>query len=215
MRFTNKSKEVEKVSARLREEAKLQAELSDTEATVKWMKDGKELKASEKYEFQTIGKKRILKIRSTAEEDTGVYECVCEGDKMLYQLSVKGEWLPGLLCTNDVPALNPSRHTKGVLQRESGNCPSTSSFGSVVPQQNWGANTAVGRVVRAVLSLQLASWYSREFGLFLWGQWWVGKSALEMKESNPRGRTWHKTPSLSHTCCVTSDKSLKRDFSSD
>lgn len=91
MRFTNKSKEVEKVSARLREEAKLQAELSDIEATVKWMKDGKELKASEKYEFQTVGKKRILKIRSTAKEDTGVYECVCEGDKMLYQLSVKGE----------------------------------------------------------------------------------------------------------------------------
>ncbi|XP_071275375.1 obscurin [Agelaius tricolor] len=89
VRFTNKTKDVEKVSARLREEAKLQAELSDTEATVKWMKDGKELKASEKYEFQTVGKRHILKIRSTAEEDAGVYECVCEGDKMVYQLSVK------------------------------------------------------------------------------------------------------------------------------
>lgn len=90
MRFTNKSKDVEKVSARLWEEAKLQAELSDTEATVKWMKDGKELKASEKYELQTVGKRRILKIRSAAEEDAGVYEYVCEGDKMLFQLSVKG-----------------------------------------------------------------------------------------------------------------------------
>ncbi|KAF2987667.1 hypothetical protein EK904_013941 [Melospiza melodia maxima] len=89
VRFTNKTKDVEKVSARLREEAKLQAELSDTEATVKWMKDGKELKASENYEFQTVGKRHILKIRSTAEEDAGVYECVCEGDKMVYQLSVK------------------------------------------------------------------------------------------------------------------------------
>uniref|UniRef100_A0A8D2PD00 Obscurin n=1 Tax=Zosterops lateralis melanops TaxID=1220523 RepID=A0A8D2PD00_ZOSLA len=74
VRFTNKSKEVEKVSARLREEAKLQAELSDTEATVKWMKDGKELKASEKYEFQTIGKKRILKIRSTCCAQTSLPE---------------------------------------------------------------------------------------------------------------------------------------------
>ncbi|XP_059694276.1 obscurin isoform X5 [Haemorhous mexicanus] len=89
VRFTNKTKDTEKVSARLREEAKLQAELSDTEATVKWMKDGKELKASEKYEFQSVGKRRILKIRSAAEEDAGVYECVCEGDKMVYQLSVK------------------------------------------------------------------------------------------------------------------------------
>lgn len=90
VRFTNKSKDIEKVSARLREEAKLQAELSDTEATVKWMKDGKELKASEKYELKTVGKKHILKIHNTAAEDAGVYECTCEGDKMLYQLSVKG-----------------------------------------------------------------------------------------------------------------------------
>ncbi|XP_029863782.1 obscurin isoform X27 [Aquila chrysaetos chrysaetos] len=89
VRFTNKSRDIEKVSARLREEAKLQAELSDTEATVKWMKDGKELKASEKYELQTVGKRHILKIRNTAAEDAGVYECICEGDKMLYQLSVK------------------------------------------------------------------------------------------------------------------------------
>ncbi|XP_017602265.1 PREDICTED: obscurin isoform X2 [Corvus brachyrhynchos] len=89
VRFTNKSKDVEKVSTRLLEEAKLQAELSDAEATVKWTKDGKELKASEKYELQTVGKRRILKIRSTAEQDAGVYECVCEGDKMLFQLSVK------------------------------------------------------------------------------------------------------------------------------
>uniref|UniRef100_A0A8B9M7M9 Obscurin, cytoskeletal calmodulin and titin-interacting RhoGEF n=2 Tax=Neoaves TaxID=3078114 RepID=A0A8B9M7M9_9AVES len=91
VRFTNKSRDIEKVSARLREEAKLQAELSDTEATVKWMKDGKELKTSEKYELQTVGKRHILKIRNTAAEDAGVYECICEGDKMLYQLSVKGE----------------------------------------------------------------------------------------------------------------------------
>ncbi|XP_053913945.1 obscurin isoform X12 [Cuculus canorus] len=89
VRFTNKSRDIEKVSARLWEEAKLLAELSDTEATVKWMKDGKELKASEKYELQSVGKKHILKIRNTAAEDAGVYECICEGDKMVYQLSVK------------------------------------------------------------------------------------------------------------------------------
>ncbi|GAB0185061.1 obscurin [Grus japonensis] len=89
VRFTNKSRDIEKVSVRLREEAKLQAELSDAEATVKWMKDGKELKASEKYELQTVGKKHILKIHNTAAEDAGVYECICEGDKMVYQLSVK------------------------------------------------------------------------------------------------------------------------------
>ncbi|XP_050565252.1 LOW QUALITY PROTEIN: obscurin [Cygnus atratus] len=89
VRFTNKSRDIEKVSARLREEAKLQAELSDTDATVKWMKDGKELKASEKYELQAVGKRHVLKIRNIATEDAGVYQCICEGDKMVFQLSVK------------------------------------------------------------------------------------------------------------------------------
>uniref|UniRef100_A0A674GNH5 Obscurin n=1 Tax=Taeniopygia guttata TaxID=59729 RepID=A0A674GNH5_TAEGU len=108
VRFTNKTKDIEKVSARLREEAKLQAELSDTEATVKWMKDGKELKASEKHEFQTVGKRHILKIRSTAEEDAGVYECVCDGDKMLYQLSVKDVNVHFYCCAqNSLPELCP------------------------------------------------------------------------------------------------------------
>uniref|UniRef100_A0A8B9EVW0 Obscurin, cytoskeletal calmodulin and titin-interacting RhoGEF n=1 Tax=Anser cygnoides TaxID=8845 RepID=A0A8B9EVW0_ANSCY len=89
VRFTNKSRDIEKVSARLREEAKLQAELSDTDATVKWMKDGKELQASEKYELQAVGKRHVLKIRNIATEDAGVYQCICEGDKMVFQLSVK------------------------------------------------------------------------------------------------------------------------------
>ncbi|XP_035173163.1 obscurin isoform X5 [Oxyura jamaicensis] len=89
VRFTNKSRDIEKVSARLREEAKLQAELSDIDATVKWMKDGKELKASEKYELQAVGKRHILKICNIATEDAGVYQCICEGDKMVFQLSVK------------------------------------------------------------------------------------------------------------------------------
>lgn len=90
MRFTNKSKDVEKICAWLREEAKLQAELSDTGATVEWMKDGKELKASENYELQIVGKKHTLKIHNDSMDDAASYQCICEGDKMLYQLSVKG-----------------------------------------------------------------------------------------------------------------------------
>lgn len=90
VRITNKSGDVEKVSARLREEAQLRAELSDTAAAVTWLKDGKELKAGQKYDLQTAEKKRVLKIRDVAAEDAGLYECICEGDRIVYQLSVKG-----------------------------------------------------------------------------------------------------------------------------
>lgn len=147
VRFTNKSKDIEKVSARLQEETKLQAELSDTEATVRWMKDGKELKASEKYEFQSAGKRRVLKIRHAAQEDAGVYECVCEGDKMLFQLSVRGK---GLLCTLGVPALNQWSH-QGSLEMSIDVQPRLCG-----PTAELGANT-VTAANTAVLSLQLAS----------------------------------------------------------
>lgn len=169
MSFTNKSKDIEKVSARLQEEAKLQAELSDTEATVRWMKDGKELKASEKYEFQSAGKRRVLKIRCAAQEDAGVYECVCEGDKMLFQLSVRGK---GLLCTLGVPALNQWSH-QGRAPEGVWKCPSMSSLGCVVPQQNWEQTQQLQQIQLCFHS----SWHldiSREFGE---GEWWVGKSS--------------------------------------
>ncbi|XP_025067421.1 obscurin isoform X19 [Alligator sinensis] len=89
VRITNKSGDVEKVSARLHEEAQLRAELSDAAAAVTWLKDGKELKAGQKYDLQTAEKKRVLKIRDVAAEDAGLYECICEGDRIVYQLSVK------------------------------------------------------------------------------------------------------------------------------
>uniref|UniRef100_A0A8C3F909 Obscurin n=1 Tax=Chrysemys picta bellii TaxID=8478 RepID=A0A8C3F909_CHRPI len=89
VRITNKSGDIEKVSARLREEAQLWAELSDAAAAVKWTKNGKEIQASPKYELKTAEKKRILKIHNITAEDAGLYECVCEGDDIVYQLSVK------------------------------------------------------------------------------------------------------------------------------
>ncbi|XP_029444171.1 obscurin isoform X11 [Rhinatrema bivittatum] len=89
VRFTNKSGDVEKISARLHEEAQLLAEISDQAVAVRWIKDGKELKASQKYEFQSMERKRILKVREVTSEDSGIYECICEGDKIVYQLSVK------------------------------------------------------------------------------------------------------------------------------
>ncbi|XP_074841400.1 obscurin isoform X2 [Carettochelys insculpta] len=89
VRITNKSGDIEKVSARLHEEAQLWAELSDLAAAVKWLKDGKEIQASPKYELKATEKKRILKIHRVTAEDAGLYECVCEGDKIVYNLSVK------------------------------------------------------------------------------------------------------------------------------
>uniref|UniRef100_A0A8C5TZE5 Obscurin, cytoskeletal calmodulin and titin-interacting RhoGEF b n=1 Tax=Malurus cyaneus samueli TaxID=2593467 RepID=A0A8C5TZE5_9PASS len=85
VRFTNKTKDVEKVSARLREEAKLQAELSDAEATVKWMKDGKELK---KFTLEDKGKVHKLVASAVTKEDEGTYTCKIGDDTLTFDLKV-------------------------------------------------------------------------------------------------------------------------------
>ncbi|KAG9355825.1 hypothetical protein JZ751_000667 [Albula glossodonta] len=69
-RFTNKSAQME---------------------VVVWMKDGRELKLGKKYESVSSDRKRILMVHNVTEEDVGIYECVCDGDRMSQQLALKEE----------------------------------------------------------------------------------------------------------------------------
>lgn len=60
---------------------------------VSWMKNSKELRMGKKYEASSLGCKRTLTIHNVTHEDAGVYECVCDGDKMSIQLAIKGKLL--------------------------------------------------------------------------------------------------------------------------
>lgn len=44
-----------------------------------------------KYEATSVERKRILTLHNVDSEDVGIYECVCDGDKMSVQLALKGE----------------------------------------------------------------------------------------------------------------------------
>ncbi|XP_041040413.1 obscurin isoform X3 [Carcharodon carcharias] len=87
--FTNKSAEKEIISVSQKGTAQFIAEISVRAAKVTWTKDGKEIKSSKKYEFQTLDQRRILKVNNVTLEDAGIYECVCDGNKMSFQLYVK------------------------------------------------------------------------------------------------------------------------------
>uniref|UniRef100_A0A7N4PFA3 non-specific serine/threonine protein kinase n=1 Tax=Sarcophilus harrisii TaxID=9305 RepID=A0A7N4PFA3_SARHA len=89
VRITNKSAAVQKISARLHEEARLLAELSDQAAAVTWLKDGRALPSGPKYELQASEKRRVLRVRDVARDDAGLYECLSPGDRIAYQLSVQ------------------------------------------------------------------------------------------------------------------------------
>uniref|UniRef100_A0A5F8GI76 Obscurin n=1 Tax=Monodelphis domestica TaxID=13616 RepID=A0A5F8GI76_MONDO len=89
VRITNKSAAVQKISARLHEEAQLLAELSDQADAVTWLKDGRALPSGPKYELQATEQRRVLRVRDVARDDAGLYECLSHGDRIAYQLSVQ------------------------------------------------------------------------------------------------------------------------------
>ncbi|XP_029109266.1 obscurin [Scleropages formosus] len=89
--FTNKSARTEVVSCKVRSSVQLQAEVSDASAQVLWTRNGQELQLGKKYESVCVDRKRILIVHGVTEEDVGIYECGCDGDKMSFQLSLKVE----------------------------------------------------------------------------------------------------------------------------
>ncbi|KAL7385985.1 hypothetical protein ABVT39_002583 [Epinephelus coioides] len=91
VRFTNKSDISEVVTCSAQATAQLTAEVSDYDAQVVWMRNGRELKTGKKYEYMFTDRKRILMIHNVTEEDVGIYECVLADDRMSIQLSLKDE----------------------------------------------------------------------------------------------------------------------------
>ncbi|XP_042163597.1 obscurin-like isoform X6 [Oncorhynchus tshawytscha] len=91
VRFTSKSAHTEVVTCSAQSSAQLTTEVSDYDAQVVWMKNGRELKVGKKYECMCTDRKRILMVHNVTEEDTGIYECVLNEDRMSLQLSLKDE----------------------------------------------------------------------------------------------------------------------------
>ncbi|XP_072567294.1 obscurin isoform X10 [Paramormyrops kingsleyae] len=90
-RFTSKSAQMEVVSCSMHSSGKLQAEVSNASVQVVWMRDGRELKLGKKYESISVDRTRLLMVHDVTEEDVGVYECVCDGDRVSLQLAIKEE----------------------------------------------------------------------------------------------------------------------------
>ncbi|XP_055739563.1 obscurin isoform X6 [Salvelinus fontinalis] len=126
IRFTSKSAHTEVVTCSAQSSAQLTTEVSDYDAQVVWMKNGRELKMGKKYECISTDRKRILVVHNVTEEDTGIYECVLNEDRMSLQLSLKDE----------AKFLNKPRGPMGVAPALSGdlelNCEVSSASGVVV-----------------------------------------------------------------------------------
>ncbi|KAM3604082.1 uncharacterized protein V6R79_006069 [Siganus canaliculatus] len=91
VRFTNKSNVLDVVTCSAQATAQLTAEVSDYDAQVVWMRNGKEVKIGKKYEYVITDRKRILMVHNVTEEDVGIYECVLAEDRMSLNLTLKDE----------------------------------------------------------------------------------------------------------------------------
>ncbi|XP_061588384.1 obscurin isoform X13 [Cololabis saira] len=67
----------------------LATELTSESGTVKWFRDGVELKESSKYEIKKDGLSRSLKVKSAETKDSGAYSCQTTDDKVEFKVQVK------------------------------------------------------------------------------------------------------------------------------
>ncbi|XP_041848261.1 obscurin-like [Melanotaenia boesemani] len=91
IRFTGKPDHLEVVTCSVEDTAHLTAEVSDYEAEVVWMLNGREVKMGKKYEYVIKGRKRILMVHNVTDEDVGIYECVLAEDRLPIHLTLKDE----------------------------------------------------------------------------------------------------------------------------
>lgn len=71
----------------------LTTELTTESGSVKWFRDGVELKEGSKYEMKKEGRFRTLIVKSAEAKDSGSYSCQTADDKLEFKVQVKGRFI--------------------------------------------------------------------------------------------------------------------------
>lgn len=91
-RASSVSRGIENVSAVQGEEAVFTCEVTQASSTVKWAKEGKAIKKSQKYDISQEDKVMKLTIHNVSAQDSGEYSCeVVGGATTKAQLEIKGK----------------------------------------------------------------------------------------------------------------------------
>lgn len=80
----------------------LTAELTAENGSVKWLRDGLEVKESRKYEIRKEGFSRSLVVKATEAKDSGSYSCQTSDDKLEFKVQVKGMFYTDLAHNTEV-----------------------------------------------------------------------------------------------------------------
>lgn len=107
-------KPLEDQQATLGEDVVLRCELSREGTPVHWLKDGKAIRKSQKYDLLTEGTRASLVIHAVSLKDSGKYTCETESSKSTASLRVEGKPHERL----GLPQVGRERHPaeKGLVQ---------------------------------------------------------------------------------------------------
>ena len=85
------TKPLEDQRATFGEHATLSCELSRAGTSVRWLKDGKAIRKSQKYDLLSEGTRAVLVVREASLKDSGEYTCETEASKSNARLLVEGK----------------------------------------------------------------------------------------------------------------------------
>ena len=88
---TEVSKQLEDKTAAAGQDISLSCELSKPDLNIRWYKDGKAIRKSQKYDLQQEGTGAILIIHDSTAKDSGEYPCETEDSITKARVTVQGE----------------------------------------------------------------------------------------------------------------------------
>lgn len=85
------TKKLEDKTSAVGQDISLCCELSKPDVSVRWCKDGKAIRKSQKYDLYQEGTQAVLIIRDSTVKDSGEYTCEAEGSKTKARITVQGQ----------------------------------------------------------------------------------------------------------------------------
>lgn len=98
---TEITKQLEDKTSTAGQDISVSCELSKPDVSIRWYKDGKAIRKSQKYDLQQEGTRAILIIHDSTVKDSGEYTCETEVSKTKARITVQGQlkYAQGLACT--------------------------------------------------------------------------------------------------------------------
>lgn len=101
------TKPLEDQRTTLGEHVTLSCELSRAGTSVRWLKDGKAIRKSQKYDLLSEGTRAVLVVREASIKDSGEYTCETEASRSTARLLVEGKLTTPSVCPAAWPGTTP------------------------------------------------------------------------------------------------------------